>query len=100
MDCQLGAGERIGAAPSCGTSSVSTGEGAGEGLLLRWEALLGRFDMESEELLSRLDDDERALLPSNDDDTVPPSESRLPVGSMSEAAAVPVAPTRHRHPKM
>ena len=39
--------------------------------------------------------------PSNEDDdaTTPPSERRL-VRSMSEAAAVPVAPTRHRHPKM
>jgi hypothetical protein len=100
MDCQLGAGERIGAAPSCGPSSASTGEGVGDGLLLRWGALPGRVDIGSADVLSRLLDDERELLPSNDDDTAPPSESRLPVRSMSEAAAVPVAPTRHRHPKM
>ena len=68
---------------------------------MRWEeALPERFDMTSPELLSRLPDEERALLLSNDDETVLPSESRLPVRSMSEAAAVPVAPTRHRHPKM
>jgi hypothetical protein len=57
--------------------------------------------MTSTELLSRLLDDDRELLLSNDDDDeAPPSKSRPPVGSMSEAAAVPVAPTRHRHPKM
>ena len=38
--------------------------------------------------------------PSNDDDVPPPMENRPVVRSMSEAAAVPVAPTRHRHPKM
>ena len=69
-------------------------------MALRCDALPERFDMASTELFSRLPDEECALLLSNDDETLPLSESRPPVGSMSEAAAVPVAPTRHRHPKM
>lgn len=101
-DCQLGVGARTGAGPSRFGSSSATGELLDEEPPLARPEPPGRVDMTSPPVLlfswGALPC-ERPPLPSNDDEAVPPMENRLE-GSMSEAAAVPVAPTRHRHPKM
>ena len=103
-DCQLGELERDGEGPSCGPSPTSVGGGIGVELppvrgepALRWMP-----DIASPPDGSRPPDGtSRAPLPpsKDDEDPLPPTMSRR-LKSMSEAAAVPLAPTRHRHPKM
>ena len=103
-DCQLGAGARMGAGPSrLASSGSAVGDADDEELPLEWLALPGRLDMTSPPVVlfswGALPC-ERPPEPSNDDDAAAPPMENRPDGSISEAAAVPVAPTTHRHPKM
>ena len=90
----------MGMPSSCTPSPASTGDGTGVGVALRCGAFTGRDEPISLPTPSRPPPCGDRELPSNDDEEVLPMESRPLVGSMSEAAAVPAAPTRHRHPKM